>query len=141
MITTKPTDWREYRRFQAFELRQQGWKNSKIAQALGVSKAAVSQWFKRLDEADGDKEVLRHRRPPGLRGRLALHSAGATFAIEVGALCPVFVLMTAHSVPKCRNWLWSVRCAHVWRRAGFSGFGRRSRVGHMPGLRAVSDAR
>lgn len=72
MNTTKPNDWREYRRFQAFELRQQGWKNAKIAQALGVSKGAVSQWFKRVDEADGNKEVLRHRRPPGVSRKLSV---------------------------------------------------------------------
>ena len=65
MNTTKPNDWREYRRFQAYELKQQGWKNSQIAQALSVSKGAVSQWFKRVEQADGNKEVLRHHPSPG----------------------------------------------------------------------------
>jgi predicted transcriptional regulator len=40
-------DWREARRYRAWELKQQGWKQKDIAQALGVSEAAVSQWLKR----------------------------------------------------------------------------------------------
>jgi transposase len=70
MNTTKPNDWREYRRFQAYELRQQGWRNSQIAKALSVSKGAVSQWFKRVDEAAGNKEVLRHHPAPGVPRKL-----------------------------------------------------------------------
>jgi transposase len=38
-------DWREARRERAFELAEQGWKQRTIAQALGVSEAAVSQWL------------------------------------------------------------------------------------------------
>src|SRR4051794_7951971 len=70
MNTTKPNDYREYRRLQAYELKQQGWKNSRIAQALGVTKGAVSQWFKRVDEACGNKEALLHRPPPGVPRKL-----------------------------------------------------------------------
>ena len=40
-------DWREARRRQAWELKQKGWKQNKIAEALGVSEGAVSQWVKR----------------------------------------------------------------------------------------------
>src|SRR5206468_11352581 len=72
MNTTKPNDWREYRRFQAYELKGQGWKNSQIAKALGVSKGAVSQWFKRVEEAGGNKEALVHRPPPGVPRRLSV---------------------------------------------------------------------
>ena len=39
------TNWREARRKRAFELAEQGWSQRAIAQALGVSEAAVSQWF------------------------------------------------------------------------------------------------
>lgn len=39
-------DWREARRYRAWELKQQGWKQKEIAQALGVSESAVSQWLK-----------------------------------------------------------------------------------------------
>ena len=38
-------DWREARRKRAFELAEQGWTQRAIAQALGVSEAAVSQWL------------------------------------------------------------------------------------------------
>jgi len=40
----------EARRFRAWELKQQGWKQSLIAKALGVTPGAVSQWLKRARE-------------------------------------------------------------------------------------------
>jgi transposase len=52
-------DWREARRFRAWELKQEGWKQTDIAEALGVSDAAVSQWMKRVRE--GGLEALRTR--------------------------------------------------------------------------------
>ena len=37
-------NWKEARRFRAIELINQGWKQSDICRALGVSRGAVSQW-------------------------------------------------------------------------------------------------
>jgi len=37
-------DWREKRRLRAWELKSKGWKQKDIAEALGVSQGAVSQW-------------------------------------------------------------------------------------------------
>lgn len=54
-------DWREARRRQAWELKQQGWKQKDIAHALGVSEGAVSQWFKRVEQ-EGEKGLASH--PP-----------------------------------------------------------------------------
>jgi transposase len=63
------TDWREARRLQAWELYQQGWKQIRIAEVLGVSRGAVSQWLRQVRES-GNVEIL-HRRPaPGQRARL-----------------------------------------------------------------------
>jgi transposase len=45
--TERPADYREYRRLQAWKLKQQGWKQKVIAEALGVTEGAVSQWLKR----------------------------------------------------------------------------------------------
>jgi transposase len=45
----KAQDWREARRLRAWELKQKGWKQKDIAEALGVSKGAVSQWFKKAE--------------------------------------------------------------------------------------------
>jgi transposase len=39
-------DWREARRFRAWELHQKGWSQVRIAEALGVTPGAVSQWLK-----------------------------------------------------------------------------------------------
>ena len=56
-------DWQEYRRFQAYELHQKGWKGNRIAEALGVSKSAVSQWLSKARE--GGREALRARKAEG----------------------------------------------------------------------------
>lgn len=69
MLSRQATDWREGRRLRAFELRQEGWKQREIADALGVSKGAVSQWMKRA-EKEG-VEGLRHKPPPGASPRLS----------------------------------------------------------------------
>ena len=62
------TNWREGRRLRAWELSQKGWPQQRIAEALGVTKGAVSQWLKRA-RAQGP-QVLRHRKPPGRRPKL-----------------------------------------------------------------------
>jgi transposase len=71
MNTTEspPRDWREGRRLRALELSEQGWKAIRIAEALGVTRGAVSQWLQRAREGGGP-EALRHRKPPGARPRL-----------------------------------------------------------------------
>jgi predicted transcriptional regulator len=46
-LSREASDWREGRRFRAWELKQEGWTQQQIADALGVSKGAVSQWMKR----------------------------------------------------------------------------------------------
>lgn len=59
-----PSDWREARRLRAFDLKEDGWMQKDIAEALGVSEGAVSQWMKRA-RSGGGKEALRTRKPPG----------------------------------------------------------------------------
>ena len=41
----RPVGWRAGRRKRALELHAQGWSQRRIAQALGVSQAAVSRWL------------------------------------------------------------------------------------------------
>jgi predicted transcriptional regulator len=57
-------DWQEYRRYQAYELHQKGWKGNRIAEALGVNESAVSQWFSKARK--GGEEALRTRKAPRL---------------------------------------------------------------------------
>ena len=52
----------------ALELDEQGWSGQKIAEALGVTPGAVSQWRKRARE--GGREALRAQPPPGPTPRL-----------------------------------------------------------------------
>jgi len=40
-----------------------GWPQKKVAEAMGVTEGAVSQWMKRA--RDGGVEALRHHAPPG----------------------------------------------------------------------------
>jgi len=66
--SSQAADWREGRRIRAWELKEESWKQWDIAQALGVSAGAVSQWLKRGRE--GGVEGLRRRPPPGTPARL-----------------------------------------------------------------------
>jgi transposase len=68
-LSKQATDWREGRRLRAWELKQQGWSQQEIADALGVSKGAVSQWMRRGRE--GGVEGLRRRIAPGASPRLS----------------------------------------------------------------------
>lgn len=65
----QPVDWQESRRFRAWELHQQGWSQARIAEELGVSPGAVSQWFKRVRD-HGSTEALRRRHALGQRAKL-----------------------------------------------------------------------
>lgn len=58
-----PTEWREGRRLRAWELKQQGWSQRAIAEALGATEGAVSQWMRRGRE--GGVEALKRRPRPG----------------------------------------------------------------------------
>jgi transposase len=68
-MNPRPRSWKEAQRLQAWHLKQQGWPQRQIAEALGVSEAAVSQWVKRARE--GGPHALRHHPPSGAPRRLA----------------------------------------------------------------------
>jgi transposase len=56
-------EWREERRLRAWALKAQGWSQQKIAEALGVTAGAVSQWIRRGRE--GGVAALKRRVAPG----------------------------------------------------------------------------
>jgi transposase len=68
LSSQQATNWREGRRLRAWELFQKGWSQHRIAEALGVTKGAVSQWLSRA-RTQGP-QALRHRKPPGRRAKL-----------------------------------------------------------------------
>src|ERR687892_1869421 len=68
-LSSKATNWREGCRLRAWELHQEGWKQQEIAEALGITQGAVSQWLKCARE--GGVEGLRHQPPPGATPRLS----------------------------------------------------------------------
>src|ERR1700752_18504 len=57
-----PFDWKEWRRLRALHLKQHGWQQRDIAEALDVSEAAVSQWLSTA-RAGGEAGVLHHSAP------------------------------------------------------------------------------
>lgn len=61
-------NWREIRRLRAWALYQSGWQQSRIAEALGVTQGAVSQWITRA-RGEGAEALHHHKgsgRPPEL---------------------------------------------------------------------------
>src|SRR5918998_6323902 len=69
LSSQQATNWREGRRLRAWELSQEGWPQQHIAEALGVSKGAVSQWLSRARVYG--PQALRHCQPPGRQPKLA----------------------------------------------------------------------
>jgi transposase len=69
-LSKEAADWREGRRLRAWELKQEGWPQQRIADALGVSKGAVSQWMKRAREGGG-VHALKRQPAPGAPPRLS----------------------------------------------------------------------
>jgi transposase len=69
MEKKKAKSWKEERRKRAWALYQAGWKQNDIAEALGVTKGAVSQWIKTGKE--GGEEALEDRPKPGAPRRLS----------------------------------------------------------------------
>jgi transposase len=59
----QPADWREGRRLRAWALKGKGWSQQAIAEALGVTAGAVSQWMRRGRE--GGVDALKQRIAPG----------------------------------------------------------------------------
>jgi transposase len=57
------TDWREWRRLRAVQLKKEGWYQRDIAAALGASEDAVSRWLLRARRS-GLESLLSHP-PPG----------------------------------------------------------------------------
>src|SRR5262249_402661 len=65
---TAHPDWKEQRRWRARELKREGWTHEAVAEALGVTKGAGSQWMQRV--ADQGEEGLRARPHLGARSKL-----------------------------------------------------------------------
>ena len=67
MRMEKVRDWFHARRLRAMYLHKQGWQQNRIAEALGVTKGAISQWLKKIkDVPEGQQgEALRIKKSTG----------------------------------------------------------------------------
>ena len=65
----QPRVWQEARRLRAWDLVQKGWKQTDVAEALGVTRGAVSQWVRRARKEGAG--ALRRRKPPGGQSKLS----------------------------------------------------------------------
>jgi transposase len=74
-IPTEFRDWREARRFRAWELHLKKWTQAQIAEALGVTEGAVSQWFKKVREKG--LQSLRSRKGGGPKPKLTTEQLGS----------------------------------------------------------------
>jgi len=62
-------EWQEKRRERAYELFQAGWRQKEIAEALGVSKGAVSKWLAHV--AAAGRDALKSHPAPGGQSKLS----------------------------------------------------------------------
>src|SRR5690349_22634236 len=60
-------DWQTARRLRALALFERGWKQKTIAEALGVTKGAISQWIKKARDlpTEQQQEALRVKKSTG----------------------------------------------------------------------------
>ncbi len=79
LLSQDARDWREGRRLRAYELAQQGWKQNAIAQALGVTEGAISQWMARA-RVEG-RAALSRRTSPGTPPKLTREQKAALPAL------------------------------------------------------------
>ena len=121
--TGRAKAWREERRLRAWALKAKGWSQEQIAEALGVTAGAVSQWMRRGRE--GGEEALKSRPRPGAKPKLT---------VEQGAQLPVLLAQGAETFG-FRGDVWTAkRVATIIRRE----FGVRYHPNHVgKRLRAV----
>jgi transposase len=111
-----PRDWQEGRRLRALELYEAGWKAIRIAEALGVTRGAVSQWLKAARA--GGRDALR-RRPRG--------ATAPKLTAEQRARLPALLAQGAEAYGFIGNVWTTARVAEVIRRE----FGVRHHPAHV----------
>lgn len=105
-----PHDWKEARRFRAFDLKQEGWTQQEIADVLAVTKGAVSQWMTAVK--DGGVEALYARPHTGGPTKLTSMQRGLIpelLSHGAEAYCFRGEVWTCARVAKVIEWEFGVR--------------------------------
>ncbi|XYH93884.1 helix-turn-helix domain-containing protein [Sorangium sp. So ce1128] len=68
-MARKAGSWKEGRRLRVLELHENGWTQTMIAEALGVTKSAVNQWLK--SARVGGRDALQRKPRHGQAARLS----------------------------------------------------------------------
>jgi transposase len=74
----------EQRRWQALELKREGWIHQEVAEVLGVPKGAVSQWMKRVAQ-EGEAGLYARPRPGAIPKLTAEEKARLPELLSLGA--------------------------------------------------------
>jgi transposase len=114
-----PADWREWRRLRALHLKQQGWYQRDIAEALGIAEETVRRWLGRARH--GGSAALRAQPAPGQPPKLSPQQK---------RLIPEFLWHGAEAYG-CRGDVWT--CARI-ARVIEEEFGVRYHKGHVSRL-------
>ena len=91
-MTYTPANWKEARRLQAWHLKQKGWSQRHMAEAMGVSEAAVSQWMKRARVGG-----------PGLSGVGLFENVGMKAMARQSSLKPTLGIQEPQSPTEARH--------------------------------------
>src|SRR3712207_8338221 len=70
-LSSQASDWCEGRRLRAFKLKERGWKQTEIADALGVTEGAGCQPVDEACQRGGGGKLVRHKTPLGATPRLS----------------------------------------------------------------------
>jgi transcriptional regulator with XRE-family HTH domain len=106
-LSSQATDWREGRRLRTYELKEQGCKQTQIADALGLTEGALSQWMKRAREQG--VEGLRDTHPSARRTTSPQRARAHQIARAFGTLV------------SCSSYGMALRFIAEGRSQGFSG--------------------
>jgi transposase len=99
-------DWQTLRRLRALDLYQKGGQQKRTAQALGVSKGAISQWIKKAKDLPAREQLqaLRVRKSPGGPPAIGAQAGKELVALIEQGADALASWETRGQLHACRRW-------------------------------------